>query len=117
MFINYATNYGDYGDYYDNYGDTSIYEYACPLLVGNSMLLFGGASNSYGYNSNFQIRAVYSWDKFTTRRIRWLPFVFSGGKCIYNNGTVYLCFDVNGSKLCRYRYNFILIDFEENSYL
>jgi len=66
------------------------------------MLLFGG---DYQYGEPRQISEVFSWKKSTTRRVRSLPFDFSGGKCIYNNRTVYLCFDMNKQKLCRYRYD------------
>jgi len=61
------------------------------------MLLFGG------WGEERQISEVYFWEKSATRRIRSLPFDFVNGKCIYNNGTVYLCFDNNEQKLCRYR--------------
>ena len=74
----------------------------CPLLIGNSMLLFGGSNKG----ERRQISEVYSWEKSITRRIRSLPFDFEFGKCIYNNGIVYLCYDYFGSKLCRYRFIF-----------
>ena len=70
----------------------------CPLLIGNSMLLFGGSKKPR------QISELYSWEKTITRRIRSLPFDFENGKCIYNNATVYLCFDFHQKKLCRYRF-------------
>ena len=67
------------------------------------MLLFGGREEPR------QISEFYSWEKSITRRIRSLPFDFYGGKCIYNYGTVYLCFDIYEQKLCRYRYIFVCI--------
>jgi len=71
------------------------------------MLLFGGSREPR------QISEVHSWEKSITRRIRSLPFDFRG-KCIYNNGIVYLCFDANEEALCRYRYIFTFINFREN---
>ena len=75
------------------------------------MLLFGG--NTYKGEPR-QISEVYSWEKSITRRIISLPFDFRYGKCIYNNGIVYLCFDNYEKKLCRYRYICILSILEKN---
>ena len=58
----------------------------CPLLVGNTMLMFGGG------NDQRQIAEIYSWGSFITRRIGSLLFQFRRGTCLYNNEMLYFCF-------------------------
>lgn len=48
------------------------------------MIIFGGGDESQ------QVSVVYPGGIY---RINTLPFQFQEGRCHYNNGTVYLCFD------------------------
>ena len=89
--------------------------YGCPLLVGNTMLMFGG-----GFDQR-QIAEIYSWGSSITRRIGSLLFQFKRGTCLYNNEMFYFCFgmDLSGANFlgaveettCRHRYWYHTINF------
>ena len=77
---------------------TYIDEFTCPLNVNGTIILFGG--NPGGFDTRRQVSVVYP---FGVKLINTLSFDFGGGKCHLYNGHVFLCFDINGPKLCRNR--------------
>ena len=82
----------DYRDGTDNSG------YSCPLIVNGTIILFGGTE--FG---SAQPRQVSVISPFSVKRINTLPFDFNLGRCHFNNGKVFLCFDMYGKNLCQFR--------------
>jgi len=69
--------------------------YTCSLVVNGTVILFGGEEHLRS-----QISVV---TPFGVKLINTLPFDFTDGKCHFNNGTIYLCFDYFEPSLCRKR--------------
>ena len=78
------------------YGEnTEIHFSSCPLLIGKTILLFGGLKERY------QISEIYPWKNSITKRIGTLPFEFYYGRCTHHNGIAYLCFPDSDRNLCQ----------------
>jgi len=67
----------------------------CSIVLNGNAILFGGKAELR------QISVVY---RNGIKRINTLPFDFYKGRCHFNIGAVFLCFDYDETKLCRTRY-------------
>jgi len=82
----------DYFDHHENaYNDYGT----CSIVLNGTAILFGGRQET------MQISVVY---RTGIKRINTLSFDFKNGKCHFNNGIVFLCFDMDDRKICRERY-------------
>ena len=70
----------------------------CSVMIENNLVIFGGITEKR------QISVIYPTGIY---RLQTLDFEFYEGRCVYQDGAVYLCFSVDMQDSCMKRYFFV----------
>ena len=89
------------GNFYFRFGENTSVYLSCSMKYKNQFYVFGG---TYGYDGDR--RQISKLEGCSLQRIGTLAFYHYYGACTgVNDQRIYLCFDQDSSKVCRYAEN------------